>query len=143
MTAKPTPTVADVIAAAQEAWTAQDVEGALVCFDPGIVFTIHLPEDIDFAGPCRGHDENRRMMHAIVDKFHFLRRVIERVVVDGDRATVSIYYHYMHKATREIVHGRYKQIWIVREGRAVRVDEYHDTPYFTAFMRFVALLSSG
>ncbi len=133
-------TVEDVIQSAQLAWTERDVERTLTYLSNDVVFTIHLPPDIDFAGTCRGHAENRRMMQLILDKFLFLSRVIEKVTVSGDLARVSIYYHYLHQSSREIIHGRYWQEWEVRDGLAIRVDEYHDVPYLTAFLRMTQLL---
>jgi ketosteroid isomerase-like protein len=142
MSGPPKLSVEAVVAGAQAAWTARDIDLTLSYLAEDVDFTIHLPEEVDFSGRCRGHDENRKMMHAILDKFHFLSRVIERIAVDGNQARVTIYYHYMHKTSREIVHGRYRQVWTVQDGKAVHVDEFHDAPYFTAFLRIAELIAA-
>ena len=68
--------VEETVVGAQAAWTARDIEQTLGYLAEDVAFTIHLPEGVDFAGTCVGHDENRRMMMSILDKFLFLSRII-------------------------------------------------------------------
>ncbi len=100
-------------------------------------FTLHLPKDtVPGAGATVSKTEATRMFQSFMDTYDFLAYEPGDIAVsaEGDRATASPAIRYRHKATGKIIEARISHFWSFLDGKAVSLDEYHDTARVMAFL---------
>jgi ketosteroid isomerase-like protein len=110
---------------------------ALVHVADDFRFTLHLPRDfVPGAGATVGKAEATAMFQGFMDDYDFLAYEPGDITVspEGDRATASPAIRYRHKATGKIIETRISHFWNFRNGKALTLDEYHDTARIRAFL---------
>ena len=58
--------------------------------------------------------------------------------VQGETVRGMVAYRFRHKLARETIDGDMRHVIEVRDGRIVRINEYHDIALVRAFMRLVS-----
>jgi ketosteroid isomerase-like protein len=127
----------NVVRQCLDAWAARDVDGTVACWGEPMRYTLHAEEG-PLAGTATTLQDLRARLTGFLAVFEFLAYVVESVRADGPAVRTSIVYWYRHKASRLELHGRYRHVWLVEDGRIVSCDEYHDAAALDAFMRLVA-----
>jgi len=97
-------------------------------------YTLHAEEG-PLAGTASTIDELTSRLEQFLAVFDFMAYVVDNVRADGPTVRTSIVYWYRHKTSRLELHGRYRHVWHVDNGRIVSCDEYHDAAALDAFMR--------
>ena len=125
--------------AALKAYASGDFEGFLKLLADRIEYTLYLDESVvPFAGTAEGKfDFVRRLadMHRYFEYILF-RPTEPRAHEDGFHAGVEFIYR--HRATDEILDGRFRLVIQVANGLVVRIREFHDAERIQAFFRLVA-----
>ena len=124
--------------AALNAYASGDFEGFLKLLADRIEYTLYLDESIvPFAGTAEGKfDFVRRLadMHRYFEYILF-RPTEPRAHGDGFHAGVEFIYR--HRATGEILDGRFRLVIQIADGLVVRIREFHDAERTQAFFRLV------
>ena len=100
-------------------------------------FTLHLPKDaVPGAGIPVSKAEARAMFQYFMDAYDFLAYEPGDISVSPDKAgaTASPAIRYRHKETGKVIEARISHFWSLRDGKAVTLDEYHNTARIMAFL---------
>jgi ketosteroid isomerase-like protein len=119
------------------AYREKRLDDALAHLADDFRFTLHLPkETIPGAGSPVGKAEASVMFQGFMDSYDFLAYDPGDISVspEGDRATASPAIRYRHKATGNTIEARISHFWNFRGGKALSLDEYHDTARIMAFL---------
>ncbi|HKZ95987.1 MAG TPA: nuclear transport factor 2 family protein [Hyphomicrobiaceae bacterium] len=107
-------------------------------------FTLHLPPAaVPGAGVPQDKQRTQAMLQAFIDSYDFLTYDPGAILVEGEQATAHPLIRYRHKATGEVIETRMAHLWVVRNGKAVELDEYLNVGRVQAFLAKVSELSSG
>ena len=58
-----------------------------------------------------------------------------KLTADGDTVRFQVEFMYRHRESGEKLEGRFRMVMVVKDGKLVRTDEYHDRAKLEAFMR--------
>lgn len=132
----PTPT--DVVATFNAAWGAGDVAAALNHLADDAVYENHVSDEFL---PCGGLTSGRDNIGAVLTKvrtdFEYILYRPMTLICEGDTVRFQVEFMYRHRASGEVLSGRFRQVMQVKDRRIVRIDEYHDRAKVEAFMRLV------
>ncbi len=121
------------------AWAAGDFEQTLHHIAPDAVYTLYISEEqLPFAGETVGRDAIEGALRAIRQQFEYLLYRPQNIVADGDIVRSQVEFMYRHRASGEILSGRFRIIFKIIDEKIVRADEYHDRARIEAFMRLIA-----
>jgi uncharacterized protein len=87
-------------------------------FDPNVVMN---PNDV---GPYHGLDAMRDDFERWASAFEELEVSAEEFIDAGDRVLVTAYHRGRGRTSRVEVDGRFYEVYTLRDGRVVRIDEY-------------------
>jgi len=132
-----------VLEAVYASWAAKDLAAVLACCDDDMVFVIHLPEGMPFAGETRGKEHLAPRLQMIIDAFDFLDYRPVLISDEDDTFHAQIHYHYRHKATGHVIEGTMRHTGRIEGDKIVRLEEFHDTPRLNAFFELLAQSESG
>jgi ketosteroid isomerase-like protein len=99
-----------------------DVEAMLARMDRD--FEWRPLEDSPVSRHVRGHEEVRRYVEDWRGTFDVLRLEVVDLSAAGDHVVVEVQGHGRGRASGVELHNRFCQVWTLRRGRAVRMDEY-------------------
>lgn len=120
------------------AWSHGDIEDTVSFLDRDAVYTLHISEDaLPFAGETVGRDAIEATLRHIRDRFDYLVYRPFNVHADADKVRLQVEFMYRHKASGEILSGRFRLVLTFRDGLIIRGEEYHDRARIEAFMRLV------
>jgi ketosteroid isomerase-like protein len=107
-----------------EALNRRDIDGTMEVLDPDAKWVEHseLPE----AGSYEGRDTIRGFLEQYLDSWDEFEQQIEEVHTDEDCVLLFIRLSASGKGSGIDVESRYAHLWMMREGRGVRVDAYYD-----------------
>ena len=105
-----------------EAFNRADVDGVLARFDRG--FEWRTLADTPAAGTYTGHAQVRRYIEDWLATFDDLRMDAGEVLEQGERVVVAVHGYGRGSASGIEVDTRYCQVWTVRDGAAVRMEEH-------------------
>jgi ketosteroid isomerase-like protein len=98
------------------------VDGVLAGMDPD--FEWRPLEDSPIAGTYRGHEQVRRYVEDWLGTFDVLRLDMEELSEVDDHVVVVVRGHGRGKASGVELDNRFGQVWTLRGGTAVRMQEY-------------------
>jgi ketosteroid isomerase-like protein len=104
-------------------------------------FTLHLPkETIPGAGDPIGKAQASAMFQAFMNDYDFLSYEPGEITVspEGQHATANPAICYRHKVTGNVIETRISHFWNFRNGKAVSLDEYHDSARIIDFLATVS-----
>ncbi|HWB45990.1 MAG TPA: nuclear transport factor 2 family protein [Hyphomicrobiaceae bacterium] len=127
-----------VLEATYAAWASRDLEATLACFDPEVVFIIHLPPDVmPYVGEVHGRAQLARTLQMILDDFDFLEYRPLQISAEGEMFHSRVRLHYRHKATGLDYEGTMRHVWQVAGDLIVRFEEFHDAERLRTFFALV------
>jgi ketosteroid isomerase-like protein len=128
----------DVVAGFNAAWAAGDIEGALSFIAEDAVYELHISSDLlAFGGVTAGRANIAAALRKIRADFEYILYRPRRYAAAGDTVRFQVEFMYRHRASGEVLSGRFRLVMQVKDGLLVRADEYHDRAKVEAFMRLV------
>jgi ketosteroid isomerase-like protein len=121
-----------------KAWSTQDVETALSYASDDFVYALHVSEEmVPFAGTSEGKEAVCDTLHTMLEIFDYLKFDQNVIGVSGEIVRVQTQFKLHHRRTGENPEGSIRTIFTVRNGLAIRCDEYLDQHLIETFMRLV------
>jgi uncharacterized protein len=99
-----------------------DVEAMLAHMDPD--FEWRPLEDSPISGTYRGHEDVRRYVEDWLSTFDDLRVELGEPSPIGDQVVFVVRGHGRGHTSGIELHNQFCQVWTLRRGRAVRMEEY-------------------
>jgi uncharacterized protein len=112
----------EVIREIVEALNRGDVDGMLARMDPD--FEWRPLEESPVSRTYRGHEHVRAYVEDWLATFDDLRLTLGEASTFGDHVVVDVEGSGRGRASGVELDSRFWQVWTLREGRAVRMDEY-------------------
>jgi ketosteroid isomerase-like protein len=116
------PDAEDVVREIIDAFNRGDVEAMLARMDSD--FEWRPLEDSPVSRNVRGHEHVRRYVEDWFGTFDNLRMEVGAMSAVGDHVVVELEAHGRGRASGVELYNRFCQVWTLRRGRAVRMDEY-------------------
>lgn len=116
-----------------EALNRRDIDGTMAVLDEHATWVEHseMPE----AGSYRGRDTIRNFLEQFLDSWDDFEQHIEEVHAEDDCVLLFIRLTASGIGSGIDVESRYAHLWVMREGRGVRVDAYYDRDSALAALR--------
>ncbi len=134
----PQPGPLEVVSKFNSAWQAGDIEGALALVADDAVYELHVSKEVL---PFGGETVGRVGIAAVVDRIRAdWDYILYRPLVlagHGEIVRFQVEFMYRHRASGDVLSGRFRMVMKVENGLITRVDEYHDRAKVEAFMRLV------
>lgn len=128
-----------LIETALDYFAAGDVDQILALCSDDVVFQLYISQSaLPFGGIARGQDAVRDKFFDILAVFDCL--AYEPVLLDLHRgvARVQSRFVYHHRASDERLEGTLRLVCTLKNGRILRIEEYHDDAMMKAFMCLAA-----
>ena len=105
------------------------------------VYALYISGDLlPFAGETVGRDNIAAALRRMPPDYEYLLYRPLDLVTNGDEVRYQVEFMYRHRASGEVLSGRFRMIMRVENGLLVRTDEYHDRAKVEAFMRLFGRL---
>ncbi|HEV2813786.1 MAG TPA: nuclear transport factor 2 family protein [Solirubrobacteraceae bacterium] len=114
----------DVLKSAYGAFQSGDIPGVMAALDPDV--RMHAPDVLPHGGDFDGHDGAGRFFAGIGEKWDGLAVEAQDIVADGERVVVIGRASGRLRGEGDDVAYGFVHAWTMRDGRAVRFDEYVD-----------------
>ena len=114
----------DVVRRSYEAFAKGDVPGVLDTLDPEVEW--RDSDTLPTGGTMRGHDEFVKHLESYFEVWEWFRTEPERMLDAGECVVVTGRMSGRAKAGGEF-DAPFAHLWWMRDGKAVRVEEYKDT----------------
>ena len=103
-------------------------------------FRMNLPADA-FPGASQNLDRKSSLevFQQLIDSYDFVAIEIGAIVSDGQRAFVQPHIHYKHKQTGEPIDTTLMHVWTLRNGKPVRLEEFHDVDCTLSHLNRIAI----
>jgi len=117
-----------------------DPAGCMAAYvHPDVIYTLNVsPDALLLGGETHGRDAVTAKMLGIRDQFDYLVYKPRVFSIRGDTVRTRIEFVYLHKRSGELLSGRMRSVFTVRDGLIVRVDEFVDAAMIESFMRLFA-----
>ena len=113
-----------VLKGAYERFAAGDIPGVMEALDPAISW--HVPEVVPHGGAFEGHDGVGAFFSGIAATWDGLAVEVDAVLAESDRvAVIGRASGRLRSAGEDVGYG-FVHAWTMRDGRAVRFEEYVD-----------------
>jgi ketosteroid isomerase-like protein len=128
--------LADAIAeirGSYEALNRRDIDGTVAVLDQDAKWVEHseLPE----AGSYEGRETIRNFLEQFMDSWDEFGQEIEEIYIEDDCILLFIRLTASGRGSGIDVESRYAHLWVMRDGRGVRVDAYYDRETALAALR--------
>jgi ketosteroid isomerase-like protein len=125
-----------IIARYNEAFSDNDLDGAMTYFAADAVYVLHFGETVHaFGGEKRGKAAIRETLQKFRDHFDLILYRPFPMIAEGGVVRGQVEFISRHRVSGEDLSGRFRLVWTVADGLIVRCEEYHDAARVTAFMR--------
>jgi ketosteroid isomerase-like protein len=119
-----------------KAWATGDTERSIPYIAEDAVYALHISNEVlPFGGETVGRPAIEAALRMMREQFDYLLFRPHNFVSDGDAVRVRVEHMYRHKASGEVLAGNFRAVFLVRDGRIGRCDEYHDRAMVESFMR--------
>jgi ketosteroid isomerase-like protein len=130
--------VGSVAKTAMQAYAAGHLDAFMEMLTDDIAYALYLDEAVvTFAGETHGKASFRERLAQMHQAFEYVLFRPLGVRVSGDVAHCQVEFMYRHRATQEMLSGRFRLVMTVAGERLSRIEEYHDAERVRAFMRLV------
>jgi uncharacterized protein len=85
------------------------------------------PANIPYAGRRKGLDQIIEFFNILGDSVELLQFEVREFIAQGDKVVALGYEKVRGQATNRTFENNWAMVWTIRDGRAVDVDQYHDT----------------
>ncbi len=116
-----------------EALNRRDIDGTMAVLDPDAKWVEH--SDMPEAGSYEGRETIRGFLEQFLDSWDEFEQQIEEVHTEHDCVLLFIRLTASGRGSGIDVQSRYAHLWVMREGRGVRVDAYYDRESALAALR--------
>ena len=116
----------DTLKAAYESFQRGDIPGVLSALDSDVEW--HVPEAVPHGGDFRGHDGALEFFGGINEKWDGLGVSVGEVLAEGERVVVIGRASGTLRSSGEDIGYGFVHAWTMRDGRAVRFEEYVAPP---------------
>jgi uncharacterized protein len=128
----------DVVTHFNKAWEAGDIEGALAFVAENAVYELHVSNDVlPFGGEAVGRAAIEAAFRRIRADWEYILYRPLALAGHGDIVRFQVEFMYRHRASGEVLSGRFRLVMRIENGLIARTDEYHDRAKVEAFMRLV------
>jgi ketosteroid isomerase-like protein len=136
---------AELVRATWSAYAAGDRAAMLEFFAQDVAFAVFIPQEVlPFGGgETFGKGALSDRLQTVGDQFYILRYEGSISGVSGDCVRGQIAYCFKHKSTGEVIEGVMRQVFDLKDGKIVRLHEFHDVERIRAFMRLVSHIAQG
>lgn len=118
------------------AWREQRLADVMKHLDESFHFIMHLPADLVPGGEePRGKAETLAFLEHLKETYDILFYDQGPIIVADGRATVQPVIRYRHKKSGKMLETKLNHVWRFRDGKAIELDEHHDTAVVEAFLR--------
>jgi ketosteroid isomerase-like protein len=122
-----------------EAWASGDIDGAMGFVAQHCVYTLFIDgELLPAGGETAGRDNIESGLRLLRGQFEYLLYRPRDINADGGNVRCQVEFMYRHRASGEILSGRFRLVMHVDGGVIVKVHEYHDRARVEAFLRLYA-----
>lgn len=130
--------VAEIALAAMKTYASGDLDAFMEMLTDDVAYALYLDEaELPFAGETVGKVLLRQRIAQMHDAFDYILFRPFPLHVTGRAAHNQVEFMYRHKATSEVLSGRFRFVLTVTEQRVSRIEEYHDAERVKAFVRLV------
>ena len=127
------PHILDLLRDSYAALNRRDIDGTVAVLDEDAKWVEH--SDLPEAGSYRGRETIRAFLEHFLDSWDSFEQQIEDVREADDCVLLFIRLNARGKGSGIDVESRYAHLWVMREGRGVRVDAYYDRESALAALR--------
>jgi ketosteroid isomerase-like protein len=128
----------EVVAQFNTVWEAGDIEGALAYVADDAEYELHISDEVlPFAGKTVGRAAIEATLRRIRADWEYILYRPLALAEDGNVVRFQVEFMYRHRASGEVLSGRFRLVMRVEDGLIKRADEYHDRAKVEAFMRLV------
>lgn len=136
-------THADTIRAFAATWAAGDIDGTMSFVADDCIYMLYLSNEVvPFGGETRGKENLEAALRLIRSKFEYLLYRAYNVVEQGNFVRCRVEFMYRHIDSGQILSGRFRLVFELRDGLIWRADEYHDSAMIETFLKLVAQLEA-
>jgi ketosteroid isomerase-like protein len=122
-----------------EAWAAGDIGRTMGFVADDCIYMLYLSNEVvPFGGETRGKDNVEAALRLIRSKFEYLLYRAHNIVAQGNFVRCRVEFMYRHIASGEVLSGRFRLVFELRDGLIWRADEYHDSAMIETFLKLVA-----
>jgi ketosteroid isomerase-like protein len=119
-----------------EAWINNDVDAAMRFVADDAVYALYISKELlPFGGETVGRAGIEAALREARRQFEYLVFRPFRYVTSGGTVRLRVEFMYRHRASGEVLSGRFRMVMEVRGGLILRADEYHDRAMVEAFLR--------
>jgi ketosteroid isomerase-like protein len=130
--------VATVARAAMNTYASGDLDAFMAMLTEDIQYALYLDEaELPFAGETRGKGLLRQRIEQMHDAFEYVLFRPFRVHVVENAAHNQVEFMYRHRASSELLTGRFRFVLFVKGELVERIEEHHDAERIKAFARLV------
>jgi ketosteroid isomerase-like protein len=134
----PRPSPLEIVERFNAAWADGNIEAALAHVAEDSVYELHISgEVLPFGGETVGRDNIAGVLRRIRADWEYILYRPLALAQDGDNVRFQVEFMYRHRASGEVLSGRFRQVMQIENGLIKRTDEYHDRAKVEAFMRLV------
>ncbi len=134
----PHPGPLEVVTQFNQAWETGDIEAALAYVADDAVYELHVSKEVlPFGGPTAGRSAIAATLRRIRADWEYILYRPMALTQAGDIVRFQVEFMYRHRASGEVLTGRFRLVMRIEEGLIKRADEYHDRAKVEAFMRLV------
>jgi ketosteroid isomerase-like protein len=132
------PAPAEVVTKFNAAWEAGDIEAALSFIADDAVYELHVSNEVlPFGGEAVGHAAIETALRRIRADWDYILYRPMALAGAGDIVRFQVEFMYRHRASGQVLNGRFRLVMRIENGLIKRADEYHDRAKVEAFMRLV------
>jgi ketosteroid isomerase-like protein len=122
-----------------ELWAGGDIDGAMQLIAEDAVYTLFIDEGLlPVSGRTVGRVNIESGLRIVRQQFEYLLYRPLDLIPDGNEVRHQVEFMYRHRASGEVLSGRFRMIMRIEGNLIVRADEYHDRGRVEAFLRLFA-----
>ncbi len=134
----PQATPIEVVREFNAAWAQGHIEEAIACIAEDAVYALHISGDVlSHGGEHVGREKIATVLRTVREEFDYILYRPLQLTAGGDTVRYQVEFMYRHRASGEVLNGRFRMVMQVTDAHIVRADEYHDRAKVEAFMRLV------
>ena len=122
-----------------DAWADHDLDRLASYLPSDFTHHINIPtRQVALSGTRRGKRATIERLGQIFDRFDTQQIKPGPISVLDLGATLEVETRCLHRASRNLLHTKKKQVWLLEDGWPISLSEYYDLEQFAAFMKKAA-----
>ncbi len=134
----PRPGPLEIVEQFNAAWADGNIEAAVALLADDAVYELHISNEVlPFGGETAGRTNIEAVLRQIRAEWEYILYRPRALAHDGDTVRFQVEFMYRHRASGDVLSGRFRLVMRIEDGLIKRADEYHDRAKVEAFMRLV------